>query len=185
MWQLAVSTLKYGVQAIWQQFCIRLYGPSLHLWIWHLNTLVEKAVTYCPHPTYLFSMASMFLRSNKTSRELSPSLLEKSRWWPVTHNVPCVGGWNGRLRTTSSTFAVFMCSENSIASAQDDKKRTEIQVARARKSLRSLFSSSETCLGYLSEWLKLNHLFLSHWKGAWHGPNVARRRVCLKIITSS
>lgn len=138
MWQLAVSTLKYGVQAIWQQFCIRLYGPSLHLWIWHLNTLVEKAATYCPHSVYLFSMASMFLRSNKTSRELSPSLLEKSRWWPVTHNVPCIGGWNGRLRTTSSTFAVFMCSENSIASAQDDKKRTG-DPSRARQKKYSVY----------------------------------------------
>lgn len=74
-------------------------------------------------PRYLFSMASMFLRSTNTCRELSPSLSEKRRWWPVTHRVPLVGGWNGCRRTTSSTFAVLMCSENSITICAKPKSR--------------------------------------------------------------
>lgn len=64
--------------------------------------------------THLFSIASMFLSSKRSCHELSPLLSEKSRWWPVTHSVPFIGAWNGCFSTTSSTFAVLICSENSI-----------------------------------------------------------------------
>lgn len=60
-------------------------------------------------------MASMFLRSNKTCRESLSSLSEKSRWWPVMHRVPLLGGCSGCRSTTSSTLAVLMCSANSIS----------------------------------------------------------------------
>lgn len=65
---------------------------------------------------HLFSMASMFLRSRRTCRELPSSLSEKSRWWPVMHRVPLLGGCSGCWSTTSATLAVLMCSENSISS---------------------------------------------------------------------
>lgn len=67
-------------------------------------------------PPHLFSMASMFLRSSRTCRELPSSLSEKSRWWPVMHRVPLLGGCSGCRSTTSATLAVLMCSENSISS---------------------------------------------------------------------
>ena len=59
-------------------------------------------------------MASMFLSSSKTCRQLPSSLSEKSRWWPVMHRVPLLGGWSGCRSTTSSTLAVLICSDSSI-----------------------------------------------------------------------
>lgn len=71
---------------------------------------------------HLFSMASMFLRSSRTCRELPSSLSEKSRWWPVMHRVPLLGGCSGCRSTTSATLAVLMCSENSISSPRHRHK---------------------------------------------------------------
>uniref|UniRef100_A0A0E9UPM5 Uncharacterized protein n=1 Tax=Anguilla anguilla TaxID=7936 RepID=A0A0E9UPM5_ANGAN len=45
-------------------------------------------------------MASMFLRSSNSCAELSPSRPESRRWWAVTHSVPLMGAWKGRVRTT-------------------------------------------------------------------------------------
>lgn len=64
---------------------------------------------------YLFSMASMFLRSSRSCQVLASSLSENRRWCPVTHSVPLRGGRDVTLSTTSITLAVLMCSENSIS----------------------------------------------------------------------
>lgn len=64
---------------------------------------------------YLFSMASMFLRSSRSCQVLSSSLPENRRWCPVTHSAPLRGARKATLSTTSSTLAVLMCSENSIS----------------------------------------------------------------------
>lgn len=76
-------------------------------------------ISYCL--SHLFSMASMFLRSSKTCRWVPSSLSEKSRWWPVMHRVPLLGGWSGCRSTTSSTLAVLMWSENSISPTSSSK----------------------------------------------------------------
>lgn len=64
---------------------------------------------------YLFSMASMFLRSSRSCQVLSSSLSENRRWCPVTHSAPDRGAREATLSTTSSTLAVLICSENSIS----------------------------------------------------------------------
>lgn len=68
-------------------------------------------------------MASMFLRSSRSSLEESSSLSEKSRWCPVMHRVPLTGGWSGCRSTTSSTLAFLMCSENSISLSSRSKRK--------------------------------------------------------------
>lgn len=95
-------TIIIGLQKVYRNSTIRQNSC--------LNWMKSSAL----RSSHLFSMASMFLRSSRSCLELSSSLSENSRWWPVTHSVPLLGGrWRSRS-TTSSTLAVLMCSENSM-----------------------------------------------------------------------
>lgn len=115
--KITVQNVKATPGNIWKQMKLDICI------VWRcnaqLNYLISHIVFFIyiyPLP-HLFSMASMFLSSSKTCRELPSSLSEKSRWWPVIHRVPLLGGCRGCRSTTSSTLAVLICSENSISSS--------------------------------------------------------------------
>lgn len=105
---------------------LRALGKSIRPWWLHDDALDLEASGFIINLThfidfflliifYLFSMASMFLRSSRSCQVLSSSLSENRRWCPVTHSAPLRGPREATLSTTSSTLAVLICSENSIS----------------------------------------------------------------------